>query len=111
MSDPERLPPPVCRLEDGALVGEVLDADRFGNLTTSIPAARLVEIAGRAGVTLEVAGRRLRGPVGAYAEGAEGEPAVIVGSTGRLEIFVKGGSAVELLGAPRGTIVRVARVG
>ncbi len=54
---------------------------------------------GVGGVALEVAGRRLRGPVDAYAEGAMGEPAVIVGSTGRLEIFVKAGSARDLLGA------------
>ena len=50
VSDPERLRRPGCRLEGGELVGEVLDADRFGNLITSIPAARLAEIRrGRAG--------------------------------------------------------------
>ena len=49
VSDPERLRRPACRLEDGELVGEVLDADRFGNLRTSIPAARLVEIPGAGG--------------------------------------------------------------
>jgi S-adenosyl-L-methionine hydrolase (adenosine-forming) len=87
----------------------VVDADRFGNLLTSIPAARLAEIPGSGGVTLEVAGRRLGGPVDAYAEGAEGEPAVIVGSMGRLEIFVKDGSARDRLGVGRGTIVRVRR--
>jgi S-adenosylmethionine hydrolase len=111
VSDLERLRRPECRLVGGELVGEVLDADRFGNLLTSIPAARLVEIRGPGPVALEVAGRRLRGPVGAYAEGGEGEPAVIVGSTGFLEIFVKAGSARDHLGARRGTIVRVTRVG
>ena len=109
VSDPERLRRPGCRLEGGELVGEVLAADRFGNLITSIPAARLAEIPGPGGVALEVAGRRLRGPVGAYAEGGDGEPAVIVGSTGRLEIFVRAGSARDNLGAGRGAIVRVRR--
>jgi len=90
-------------------VGEVIDADRFGNLLTSIPAARLAEIPGSGEVTLEVAGRRVAGPVDAYAEGADGAPAVIVGSTGRLEIFVRGGSARDNLGAGRGVIVRVRR--
>jgi S-adenosylmethionine hydrolase len=47
--------------------------------------------------------------VGAYAEGGDGEPAVIVGSTGRLEIFVRAGSARDNLGAGRGAIVRVRR--
>ena len=111
VTDPERLRRAGCRLEGGELVGEVLDADRFGNLLTSIPAARLAEIAGADGIALEVAGRRLRGPLGAYAEGGEGEAAVIVGSTGRLEIFVKGGSALNVLGIGRGAIVRVRRAG
>ncbi len=109
VSDPERLRLPGCRLEGGELLGEVLDADRFGNLLTSIPAARLTEIPGAGGLVLELAGHRLVGPVGAYAEGSEGEPAVIVGSTGRLEIFVKAGSARDHLGARRGAIVRVRR--
>jgi S-adenosyl-L-methionine hydrolase (adenosine-forming) len=111
VSDPKRLRRPGCRLEGGELLGEVLDADRFGNLITSIPAARLAEIPGSGGLGLEVAGRRLRGPVAAYAEGGDGEPAVIVGSTGRLEIFVRGGSARDRLGVDRGAIVRVTRAG
>jgi len=111
VSEPERLRWPGCRLEGDELVGEVLDADRFGNLLTSIPAARLAEIPGPGAVALEVAGRRLRGPLGAYAEGGDGEPAVIVGSTGRLEIFVKAGSARDHLEAGRGTIVRARRAG
>lgn len=111
VTDPARLRRAGCRREGAELVGEVLDADRFGNLLTSIPAERLAEVAGAGGFALEVSGRRLRGPVSAYAEGDEGEPAVIVGSTGRLEIFVKGGSARDLLGAGRGAIVRVTRAG
>jgi S-adenosyl-L-methionine hydrolase (adenosine-forming) len=111
VADPVRLRLPGCRLEDGGLVGEVLDADRFGNLLTSIPAARLVDVPGVGEVWLEVAGRRLPGPVDAYDEGRDGEPAVIVGSTGRLEIFVRAGSARDHLGARRGAIVRVTRAG
>ena len=111
VTDPARLPRPGCRLEGGELVGEVLDADRFGNLMTSIPAARLEEIPGRGPFALAVAGRVLPGPVEAYAEGGEGEPAVIVGSTGRLEIFVRAGNARERLGIGRGAPVRVRRAG
>lgn len=109
--DPKRLRRPACRLEGGALVGEVLDTDRFGNLLTSIPVARLAEIPGLGPIVVELAGRRLPGPVDAYDEGPDAEPAIIVGSTGRLEIFVKAGSAREHLGAQRGTIVRVTRIG
>lgn len=111
VADPERLPRPGCRLEGAQLIGEVLDADRFGNLLTSIPAARLDEVPGAGGMVLEVGGRPVHGPVDAYDEGGDGEPAFIVGSTGRLEIFVKGGSARDHLAARRGTIVRVVRIG
>jgi hypothetical protein len=111
VTDPVRLPRPVCRLEDGALVGEVLDVDRFGNLVTSIPAARLGELPGGGIPVVEVGGRPVGAPVDAYAEGRDGEPGVIVGSTGRLEIFVRSGSAGSRLGVGRGAIVRVRRGG
>jgi S-adenosylmethionine hydrolase len=110
LADPERLRLPGCHLDGGELLGEVLDADRFGNLTTSIPAGRLGEIPGRGGLAVEVDGQRARGPVRAYAEGVDGEPTVIVGSAGRLEIFVKAGSARDRLGVGRGAKVRVKRV-
>jgi S-adenosylmethionine hydrolase len=111
VADPVRLPRPRCHLEGRELIGEVIDADRFGNLLTSIPAGRLGEIPGHGPLTLDVAGRLVSGPVEAYAEGREGEPTAIVGSTGRLEIFVKGGSARDRMGVGRGTVVRVKRTG
>ncbi len=109
--DPVRLELPGCRLEGGDLIGEVLDADRFGNLITSIASSRLSELPGRAAPAVEVEGRPVGGIVGSYAEGGEGKPAAIVGSTGRLEIFVKSGSARRLLNAGRGARVRVRRPG
>jgi hypothetical protein len=111
IDDPVRLAVPGCQLEGDTLVGQVLAVDRFGNLTTSIPAARLVEIRGRGAPTVQVGGRPVGGLVGSYAEGDEDRAAVIVGSTGRLEIFVRSGSARVLLGADRGAPVRVGRAG
>lgn len=111
VTDPVRLELPGCRLEGGELVGEIIDADRFGNLLTSIDAGRLAEISGRGAPAVEVAGRPVGGLVDAYAEGPEGDAAVIVGSTGRLEVFVKSGSARQLLGVGRGAGVRVRRRG
>jgi S-adenosylmethionine hydrolase len=107
--DPVLLAIPESRLEGGALVGEVLDVDRFGNLLTSIDAARLAEVPGAGPATVEVAGRPVGGLVEAYAEGPADRPAAIVGSTGRLEIFVRSGSARLALGAGRGAAVRVRR--
>jgi S-adenosylmethionine hydrolase len=108
VTDPVRLSLPGCRLDGGWLVGEILDVDHFGNLVTSIPAARLEALAGQGPAVLEVAGRRLR-VVGSYDEGDEAVPAAVAGSTGRLEIFVKAGSARAVLAAGRGAPVRVRR--
>jgi hypothetical protein len=105
VTDPVRLPVPVARRESGGLVGEVLTWDRFGNLITSVTAEDLGRVAGAPAV--EIAGRPLGPPVSAYAEAGEGTPAAIVGSTGRLEVFVKDGSARLSLGLGRGAPVRV----
>lgn len=108
VTDPARLSLPGCRMAGGWLVGEVLGADRFGNLVTSIPAVRLEALAGHGSAVFEVSGRSLR-LVRSYDEADDGTPAAIVGSTGRLEVFVKGGSASDALAARRGTPVRVTR--
>jgi S-adenosylmethionine hydrolase len=109
VADPVLLSIPGSRLEAGVLVGEVLDVDRFGNLLTSIDAARLAEIPGAGPPTVEVAGQPIGGLVDAYADGTAGRPAVIVGSTGRLEVFLRCGNARLTLGAGRGAPVRVRR--
>lgn len=100
-----RHPLPVARREGPDLVGEVLAADRFGNLITSITAAQL---GGAPPVGVEVAGQALGAPRAAYVEGERDRAAAIVGSQGRLEIFVRDGNARALLGAEPGTPVRVA---
>jgi S-adenosylmethionine hydrolase len=109
VSDPVRLEIPGSRLEAGALVGEVLDVDRFGNLLTSIEGDRLEALPGRGAPRVEVAGRAVRAPVEASADGPRDEAAAIVGSTGRIEGFVRAGSAERLLGVGRGAPVRLRR--
>jgi hypothetical protein len=113
VADPVRLPIPGSRLEGGALIGEVLDVDRFGNLLTSIEATRLEELPAsgpaRVPVRVEIAGHGIRGLVEAYADGPAEAAAAIVGSTGRIEVFVRDGSAARRLGVGRGAPVRVRR--
>jgi len=109
VTDLVRLPVPGCRLEGGWLVGAVLDADRFGNLITSIPATALDTLPGRGELAVEVSGRPVGGLATSYAEGRPGAAAAIVGSTGRLEIFVRDGSARDALDAGRGAGIRVRR--
>ena len=103
-ADPVRQPLPVARREGARLRGEVLAADRFGNLITSITVAQL---AGAPCLAVEVAGRSLGAPRESYLEGERDRAAPILGSRGRLEIFVRDGDARALLGAGPGTPVWV----
>jgi S-adenosylmethionine hydrolase len=104
VADPVRLDWPRA-VRDGDLVrGEVLLADPFGNLVTSL---RAEDLGGPCAV--EAAGRRARW-VTTFGEGAPGELLAMIGSSGRLEIAVREGSAARALGAGRGAVV-VARPG
>jgi S-adenosylmethionine hydrolase len=121
VEDPVWLPPPRLEISDFAAEGEVLYADRFGNLVTSIgylvrsedtlalksafgPQAVLpVFPAGDAGVV--VGNVQLRGIRRTYGEAAVGELLALVGSSGFLEIAVRQGSAAAALGAVPGTPV------
>lgn len=107
LSDPVRVAWPEPRREGDALVGEVLHVDRFGNLVTSLREADLAELGPEEGWVVEMAGRPIGTPVKSFSEGLAGEPAAILGSSGRLEIFVREGNARALLGVGRGTTVRV----
>ena len=110
ISDPVRLALPGCRAEDGGVIGEVIGSDRFGNLVTSVPADRVMDLAARGGVTVELGGRNLGAPVACYADGPAGVPTPIIGSSGRLEVFVRGGSAAVVLRLPRGVPVKLTTI-
>lgn len=109
VADPVRLPIPGSRLEAGALIGEVLDVDRFGNLLTSIESTRLEALPGAGPVRVDVAGHAVAGLVDTFADGPADAAAAIVGSTGRIEVFVREGSAARRLGVGRGAPVRIRR--
>jgi S-adenosylmethionine hydrolase len=89
-----RRTPEATRREDGAVQGEVIAVDRFGNAVTNLLAMR----GGRVQVNgLSLVLRRT------YADAAEGEPVALVGSSGLVEIAVRDGSAAERLGLKRGS--------
>ncbi len=110
VGDPLRLSWPSSRRDGEELLGEVIGSDRFGNLLTTVTIEELRQLDPAIAVSVLVGDRRLGGLVSCYAEGREGAGAPIIGSSGRLEIFVRGGSARALLGADRGTRVRVRRL-
>ena len=100
--DPTRLPWPRPRLARGRVYGQVLLADRFGNLLTNVGTADLP--GGAEQCVMEIGGTRIDGLVGAYAERPAGALGALVESSGRVEVFVREGSAREQLavgpGAP-----------
>jgi len=89
-----RRTPEATRREDGAVQGEVITVDRFGNAVTNLLAMRGGQVQVN-GLTLAL--RRT------YADAAEGEPLALVGSSGLVEIAVRDGSAAEKLGLRRGS--------
>ncbi|HSW45663.1 MAG TPA: SAM-dependent chlorinase/fluorinase [Phycisphaerae bacterium] len=94
--------------QDGAVDGQVLYIDRFGNLITNISALDLA--AGRSNTSTHhvLFGSRPIGPVrDTYADVPSGELLALVGSTQMLEIAANSGSAAAILDAHRGDPVRV----
>ena len=94
------LPQPAKR-PDGSLVGHILHIDNFGNLITDIKGDDLPKA--NQPVTIEVGGRLISGLSGTYAEGRG--LLALIGSSGYLEISLKGGDASSLLDARVGSEV------
>ena len=94
---PAREPVP----EPDGLRGEVVHVDRFGNLITNLRAPG-PESAGAA--TVLVADRELA-LARTYGDAAPGELLALVGSSGRIEIAVNGGSAAAVLSCSVGLVV------
>ena len=99
----KRLEIGAVRREGQSIEGEVIYADRFGNLITNI---RREEI-GSEKIEVEVGGESVRGLLASYSSAAPGEPLALIGSGGYLEISVNGGSAAERFGAVRGSPVKI----
>lgn len=106
--DPMQLALPAPRVVADGVVGEVLYADRFGNIVTSIDGTQLPD-PGEYGLRVEIGWARLDRLCGTYADVGVGEMVALVGSSGRLEIAVREGSAAERLQLKglRGTPVKV----
>lgn len=90
--------------EDGTLRGHIIHVDRFGNLITDVKqqAARLSQE-----TIIEVRGHRIVGLRRTYAEAAKGEILALIGSSGHLEIAMRGGSAMRTLGMKVGDEVKI----
>lgn len=96
-------PLPSPRLSAGAVDGEILLADHFGNLMTNIPAGQIPP--GRP--IRVVAGQASFGMVGTYDEAPPGQPVGLVNSFGLLEIACPGSHAAQFLDLGPGAVVRI----
>lgn len=98
------LPTPTVD-NDGTISGEVLAIDRFGNLITNIERRLLPDGA----VEVSLSGRAIAHLVTTYAEAPVAHTCALVGSSERLEIAVRNGSAAHRFGVVVGAAVQVRR--
>ncbi|MFQ5719201.1 MAG: S-adenosyl-l-methionine hydroxide adenosyltransferase family protein [Acidobacteriota bacterium] len=93
---PARLPPagPEPR---------ILHIDRFGNCITSLRPADL----GEGPVTVEAGGHRIGLVARTFAQAPEGQPVLVAGSSGRIEIVIREASAADILGLTCSTRIRL----
>jgi S-adenosyl-L-methionine hydrolase (adenosine-forming) len=94
---------PEPHVGERSVDGEVVLADRFGNLVTNVEAETLTQLSGS---TVRVAGRELA-VVGTYADLRPGGLGAVVGSFGQLELVCRDGSAAKELAIQSGARVRV----
>jgi S-adenosyl-L-methionine hydrolase (adenosine-forming) len=86
----------------GAVKGEILHSDRFGNLITNFSRTCVRDLAGGGDFRLRCAGRSIKQLVPSYAYAKPGQLCYLFGSSDFLEIAVANGSAAALLKAKRG---------
>ena len=97
---------PQTSMRDGAVHGEVVYVDHFGNAITNIAAADLAKLAHHA-PSVFLRGEEVCAVKNYYQEVASGEALAVIGSSGFLEIAINGGHAVRALGVRLGEPVEV----
>ena len=94
-------------LENGTVEGVIINVDPFGNLISNITAGDLE----RAGLGIRgqvlVAGTVIPDLKEHYAQGETGRPLALLNSSGHVEIAVRGGRAIDVVGAGKGETIRV----
>jgi len=103
-----RLALPMATFEAGAIAGQVMRVDRFGNLITNIDRRTFDRLAGHV-LEVRVGSHSVSRVVSTYADAAPGEICALFGSTDHLEIAANGASAAALLELARGAAVHIAQ--
>ena len=98
------LPPPhPYQAPDDSLVEHILHIDSFGNLITNIKSDDLPQT--KPAITIKVGNHLIRGLSRTYAKGSR--LLALTGSSGYLEVSLKGGSACAFLNAEVGNKVKM----
>jgi S-adenosylmethionine hydrolase len=101
VADPLKLLPPRVRHEGGAIVGEIVHVDCFGNLISNLGIEDLPAV-DRTALKISIGGRTLSGIQGTYAAVPVGSLVAVMGSAGLLEVAVREGSAARELKLEQG---------
>jgi S-adenosylmethionine hydrolase len=97
--------------ENGALIGEVLHVDGFGNIITNINEKEVAQSHVKGALSLELPCHKLKLKLGkAYGETKPREPLALIGSHGFLEIALNQGNAAEKFKTKAGDKVTVAPI-
>jgi S-adenosyl-L-methionine hydrolase (adenosine-forming) len=97
---PVLLPVVEPHIQGKQLIGRIEYVDRFGNLISNLTPQHLQNFQStvQSGAnTLRIGGHTLKGLVASYSDGLSDTPAVLVNSSGRVEVFVNGKSAARHL--------------
>ncbi|HZS12067.1 MAG TPA: SAM-dependent chlorinase/fluorinase [Nitrospirales bacterium] len=108
--DMVKLPVQAPDWKDGAMVGQIVYVDRFGNLISNLTPLQIKEVQGahrRDTVTVRIGGATIEGLSPSYEQGEASEPHALINSNGRIEVYVKNGNAAERLGVGRGERISV----
>ncbi len=110
LQDPVRIPVPVPeRVQEGLVQAAVLAVDHFGNLITNLTPGHLPAFDPGGPLPFKVlAGRReVSAYHQTYGEGEDGEVFLVTGSSGYVEIAIKGAPASSALGLRPGSPIGV----
>lgn len=94
--DPVKLAPPRVRREGGAIVGEIVQVDAFGNLVSNLSLEDLPPV-DLSQLRVSVGGRTLSGIQRTYGSAPVGTLLALLGSAGFVEVAVREGSAAREL--------------
>lgn len=94
---------PKPEISESGIQGVILRADHFGNLLMNLRPGDAPQLTARARFRLKVGNAEITRLVETFGEAAEGEPCLLVGSTGYFEIAANRDSAAKLIGAGAGS--------